>query len=157
MMNTRIILVVLFAALLSACAARPSTQNLEPADNADNGDIDARIAYYEKKIENHPTAALVNARLGSLYLQKAKETHNVDWLRKARDRSGKSINIQPSLEAYRTMAAICNFAHQFACAVEWGQKAVRTNSQDFVSVALLADSYLRTGKAELAIETLSPK
>jgi tetratricopeptide (TPR) repeat protein len=156
-MNTRNILIVLSVALLSACAARSSTQSLELADTADNGDIDARIAYYEKKIENHPTAALASARLGSCYLQKAKETHKVDWLRKARDITGKSIAIQPSLEAYRTMAAICNFAHQFACAAEWGQKAVRTNSQDFVSVALLADAYLRTGKPELAIETLSPK
>jgi len=65
--------------------------------------------------------------------------------------------MQPSLEAYRTMAAICNFAHQFACAVEWGQKAVRTDSQDFVSVAILADGYLRTGNPDLALETLNPK
>jgi tetratricopeptide (TPR) repeat protein len=147
--------IVLYMALLSACAAsKPSTQNLEPADN-DN--IDARIAFYEKKIADHPTVAAAHAKLGVSYLQKAKETHNVDWLQKAREATGKSIEIQPSLEAYRTMAAICSFAHQFACAVEWGQKAVRTYSQDFVSAAILADGYLRTGKPELAIETLTLK
>jgi tetratricopeptide (TPR) repeat protein len=146
---------LLYLALLSACAAsKPSTQNLEPADN-DN--IDARIAFYEKKIADHPTVAAAHAKLGVCYLQKAKETHNVDWLQKAREATGKSIKIQPSLEAYRTMAAICSFAHQFACAVEWGQKAVRTYSQDFVSAAILADGYLRTGKPELAIETLNLK
>jgi tetratricopeptide (TPR) repeat protein len=146
---------VLYTALLSACAAsKPSTQNLEPADN---DTIDARIAYYEKKIADHPTVAAAHAKLGVSYLQKAKETHNVDWLQKAREATKKSIKIQPSLEAYRTMAAICSFAHQFACAVEWGQKAVRTYSQDFVSAAILADGYLRTGKPELAIETLTLK
>jgi tetratricopeptide (TPR) repeat protein len=148
-------ILVLYMALLSACAAsKPSPQNLEPADS-DN--IDARIAYYEKKIEEHPTVAAAHAKLGVCYLQKAKETHNVDWLQKAREATGKAIKIQPSLEAYRTMAAICSFAHQFACAVEWGQKAVRTYSQDFVSAAILADGYLRTGKPELAIETLNLK
>ncbi|MBO0723042.1 MAG: hypothetical protein J2P41_19615 [Blastocatellia bacterium] len=106
---------------------------------------------------DHPTVALAFARLGACYLQKGKATHNVDWIRKARETTTKSIEMQPSLESYRTMAAICNFVHQFACAVEWGQKAVRTYSQDFVSVALLADGYVRTGKPELALETLNPK
>jgi tetratricopeptide (TPR) repeat protein len=148
-------ILILYIALLSACAAsKPSPQNLEPADN-DN--TDARIAFYEKKIADHPTVAAAHAKLGVSYLQKAKETHDVDWLRKAREAIGKSIEIQPSLEAYRTMAAICSFAHQFACAVEWGQKAVRTYSQDFVSAAILADGYLRTGRPELAIETLNLK
>jgi tetratricopeptide (TPR) repeat protein len=149
---------VLYVALLSACAAsKPSPQNLEPADPADNDNIDARIAYYEKKIADHPTVAAAHAKLGVCYLQKAKETHNVDWLQKAREATERSIKIQPSLEAYRTMAALCSFAHQFACAVEWGQKAVRTYSQDFVSAAILADGYLRTGRPELAIETLNLK
>jgi tetratricopeptide (TPR) repeat protein len=148
-------ILILYVALLSGCAAsKPSPQNSEPADN-DN--IDARIAFYEKKITDHPTVAAAHAKLGVSYLQKAKETHDVDWLRKAREATEKAIKIQPSLEAYRTMAAICSFAHQFACAVEWGQKAVRTYSQDFVSAAILADGYLRTGRSELAIETLNLK
>jgi tetratricopeptide (TPR) repeat protein len=148
-------ILILYVALLSACASSQSSpRDLEPADN-DN--TDARIAFYEKKIADHPTVAAAHAKLGVSYLQKAKETHDVDWLRKARESTEKAIKIQPSLEAYRTMAAICSFAHQFACAVEWGQKAVRTYSQDFVSAAILADGYLRTGKPELAIETLNLK
>jgi tetratricopeptide (TPR) repeat protein len=146
---------ILYVALLSGCtSSKSSPRDLEPADN-DN--IDARIAFYEKKIADHPTVAAAHAKLGVSYLQKAKETHDVDWLRKAREATEKAIKIQPSLEAYRTMAAICSFAHQFACAVEWGQKAVRTYSQDFVSAAILADGYLRTGRPELAIETLNLK
>jgi len=78
-------------------------------------------------------------------------------VQKSRAAVQQSIDIQPSLEAYRTMAAICGFAHQFACAVEWGEKAVRTYSRDFVSVAILADSYLRTGKPEVALKTLDLK
>jgi tetratricopeptide (TPR) repeat protein len=150
--------VILFlrVAMLSTCAAsQPTPGDIEPADNDNN--IDARIAFYEKKIADHPTVAAAHAKLGVSYLQKAKETHDVDWLRKSREATEKSIGIQPSLEGYRTMAAICSFAHQFACAVEWGQKAVRTYSQDFVSAAILADAYLRTGRPELAIETLNLK
>lgn len=150
-----VVTLVLYAALLSGCAAsQPTPGDLDPADN-DN--IDARIAFYEKKITDHPTVAAAYTKLGVSYLQKAKETHDVDWLRKSREATEKSIGIQPSLESYRTMAAICSFAHQFACAVEWGQKAVRTYSQDFVAAAILADGYLRTGRPELAIETLDLK
>jgi tetratricopeptide (TPR) repeat protein len=154
-LRVSVAILILYVALLSGCAAsEPSSQNPEPADT---DQIDARIAFYEKKIADHPTVAAAHAKLGVSYLQKAKETHDVDWLRKAREATERSIKIQPSLEAYRTMAAICSFAHQFACAVEWGQKAVRTYSQDFVSAAILADGYLRTGRPELAIESLNLK
>jgi tetratricopeptide (TPR) repeat protein len=146
-------LLLLYFALLSACSAA----NRPVRDPADSDDLDARIAYYEKKIEEHPTVAAAHAKVGVGYLQKAKETHNVDWLQKARRATQKSIEIQASLEAYRTMAAICSFAHQFPCAVEWGKKAVRTRPQDYVSVAILADAYLRTRNPELALETLNLK
>jgi tetratricopeptide (TPR) repeat protein len=155
-MNTRRILAAMCLALLSACAASKSPSQLtEPNDS--NESVDAKIAYYEKRIESHPTVAALRAKLGLCYLQKAKETHDVDWLKKARAAIQQSIDIQPSLEAYRAMAGICGFAHQFACAVEWGEKAVRTYSRDFVSVAILADSYLRTGKPDLALKTLDLK
>jgi tetratricopeptide (TPR) repeat protein len=152
-MNIRRIMAATCLALLSACAASKSpSQFSEPNDS-----IDAKIAYYEKRIESHPTVASLRAKLGLCYLQKAKETHNVDWLGKSRVAIQQSINIQPSLEAYRAMAAICGFAHQFACAVEWGEKAVRTYPRDFVAVAILADGYLRTGKPDLALKTLDLK
>jgi tetratricopeptide (TPR) repeat protein len=153
MMNTLRILATICLGLQSACASSKSQSQLpEP-----NESTDAKIAYYEKRIESHPTVAALRAKLGLYYLQKAKETHNVDWVQKSRAAVQQSIDIQPSLESYRTMAAICGFAHQFACAVEWGEKAVRTYSRDFVSVAILADSYLRTGKPELALKTLDLK
>ncbi|HKX26233.1 MAG TPA: hypothetical protein VJ302_00945, partial [Blastocatellia bacterium] len=149
-MNTRIFPVVVCMVWLSACStSKPAPANLESSDN-----LEAKIAFFEKKIESHPTVAAAHAKLGGYYLQKAKETHSVDWLQKARASVQQSIKIQPSLEAYRINAAICGFAHQFACAVEWGQKAVRTYSHDFVSVAILADSYLRTGQSDLALKTL---
>jgi tetratricopeptide (TPR) repeat protein len=155
-MNTRHILAAMCLALLSACAASKSpSQFTEPNDSNDS--IDAKIAYYEKRIESHPTVAALHAKLGLCYLQKAKETHNVDWLGRSRAAIQQSIKIQPSLEAYRAMSAICGFAHQFACAVEWGEKAVRTYSRDFVAVAILADGYLRTGKPDLALKTLDLK
>jgi tetratricopeptide (TPR) repeat protein len=152
-MNTRRILAATCLTLLSACAAAKSpSQSPGPNDS-----IDAKIAYYEKRIEGHPTVAALHAKLGLCYLQKAKETHYVDWLLKSRAAIQQSINLQPSLEAYRAMSAVCAFAHQFACAAEWAEKAVRTHPRDFVAVAILADSYLRTGKPDLALKTLDLK
>ncbi len=115
---------------------------------------DAVIAFYERKLEQHPGLFSGFAALGSAYLDKARETHDVTWLAKSRTATARSLEIQPNINALTTMAAICNFTHRFACGLEHATKAARINPDESSLLSLHVEAHLGLGQIDEADKLL---
>jgi tetratricopeptide (TPR) repeat protein len=117
-------------------------------------DVDARIDFYVKKLSEHPRLFAVYTQLGAAYLEKARETHDPAFLARGRDAVKHSVAIQPNFPAFKVMAGLCNFAHQFECALEWGRRAAVANPADRAVTALLVEAYMGLGRYEDAAKLL---
>jgi tetratricopeptide (TPR) repeat protein len=129
-----------------AAEAAPSTES--PAAP------EVRIRFYEAKLKEHPTLFAGHAELGAAYLDKARETHDVSWLAKARASLERSLELQPNPNAFATLAALCNFSHRFACALENAERAARSDPADGRLRALRIEAYLGLGELEKAEQLL---
>jgi tetratricopeptide (TPR) repeat protein len=119
-------------------------------------DVDARIDFYVKKLSEHPRLFAVYTQLGAAYLEKARETDDPTFLARGRDALERSVAIQPNFPAYKVMAGLCNFAHRFECALEWGRRAAAANPTDTDATALLVEAYMGLGRYEDAANLLPP-
>jgi tetratricopeptide (TPR) repeat protein len=116
--------------------------------------VDQVIEFYTQKVRQHPTVFAAHAALGAAYLDKARETHDVQWLGKARAALQRSIELQPDLNAFLTMAALCNFSHRFACALEYADRAARAHPGDASLLPLRVEAYLGLGQLDAAQKLL---
>jgi tetratricopeptide (TPR) repeat protein len=82
-----------------------------------------RIRYYAVRLAESPRLYPLLTRLGLAYLDRARETHDPVWLPKAREAVTGALSVQENFESLLAMAAIENFAHRFAEAVRWGERA----------------------------------
>lgn len=144
--RARCVVFCLALILLGSCASRGRPRS----------DVDAQIDFYVKKLSEHPRLYPVYAQLGAAYLDKARETHDPSFLARGRDAVERSLAIQPSLQAFKVMAGLCNFAHRFETALEWGRRAAAANPSDTVVTALLIESYMGLGRYEEAAKLLPP-
>jgi hypothetical protein len=112
--------------------------------------VEQVIEFYEKKVQEHPTVFAAHAALGSAYLDKARETHEVQWLIKARAAAQRSIELQPNINAFLTMASICNFAHRFACGLEYAQRAALSYPAEASLLPLRVEAHLGLGQLDAA-------
>ena len=117
-------------------------------------DADARIDFSLKKLSEHPRLFAVYTQLAAAYLDKARETHDPTFLAKGRDAVERSVAIQPNVPAFTVMAALCNFAHGFDCALEWGRRAAAANPADTAVTAFLVEAYMGLGRYEEAAKLL---
>jgi tetratricopeptide (TPR) repeat protein len=107
-------------------------------------------------VREHPKVFAAFAALGSAYLAKARETHEAEWLVKARTAIERSLKIQPNLNALVTMAEICNFGHRFACGLEFAKRASQTIPLDPRLLPLRVEAHLGLGQLEAAAKLLEP-
>ncbi len=119
-------------------------------------DSDARINYYTKKVAHDPQLYPVYVQLASTYLDKACDTHDPDYLKKARSALECSMEIQPSFEAFKTMGAVCCFAHRFDEALQWEKRADEAWPADTRVTALMVEAYMGLGQYEAAKNLLPP-
>ncbi|HEX9743547.1 MAG TPA: tetratricopeptide repeat protein [Nitrospiraceae bacterium] len=109
-----------------------------------------------KKLSEHPRLFAVYTQLAAAYLDKARETHDPTFLTRGRDAGERSVAIQPNVLAFNVMAGLCNFAHRFECALEWGRRAAAANPTDTAVTALLVEAYMGLGRYEDAAKLLPP-
>ena len=116
---------------------------------------DAKIEYYDKKLAADPRLYPVYVQLAAAYLDKARETHDPTYLPMARQAVQKSLDIQPTLDAFQTMAAICNYSHRFEEAIAWGKRGTESTPQDTSIIAALVESHLGLGQITEAEQLLA--
>ena len=115
---------------------------------------DTAIEFYEAKLKQHPTLFAAHAALGAAYLDKARETHDVQWLAKGRNALNRSLELQPNLNALLSMAALCNFSHRFACGLEFAERAERAHPGDAALLPLRVEAQLGLGKLDAAAKLI---
>lgn len=119
-------------------------------------EVDARIHYYLEKVSNHPRLYPAYAQLAQAYLEKARDTHDPTFLRKARENLRRSIDIQPNFQAFKIFTALCNFSHRFEEALVWGARAAEGSPNDTAVTAMLVEASLGLGRYAVAKKLLPP-
>ena len=118
-----------------------------------------RVAYYARRVSEHPRLYPVQVQLAEAYFDRAGETHDPSFLRKARESVDRSLSIQPSFEAFLLQARIAAYAHRFEAALDWaaraGSSAVYPN--DPAVTAVTVEALLGLGRAEEARRLLPPE
>ena len=143
----RILCTLIFLPVLPIGCSRPVP--LRPG-------FDERIQYYSDKIDTYPRHCPAYAQLAVAYLDKARQTHDPTCLKKARQALRQSLEIQPNFQAFKTMAAVCNFAHRFEEALRWAKRAAEAAPDDTAVTAMLVEAYLGLGRYGDA-ETILPQ
>jgi tetratricopeptide (TPR) repeat protein len=109
-----------------------------------------RIDYYRQRVAAHPKHYPAYARLGRAWLDRAQETYDPADLAAARKALRRSLEIQPSFEALRDLAATANYAHRFEEALNWCDQAADAAPQDKSVLAMQVEALLALGRREEA-------
>lgn len=113
-------------------------------------EIDRQIHFYTSKISDDEENFAVYSQLATAYIEKGKLDQDPYWLRKAEQALQKSLAIQPNFHAYKVMAVLNHYRHQFQSAIRWGERAHAAWPQDSSIVALLVEANLALGKHKQA-------
>lgn len=119
-----------------------------------SSDWDAAIGFYRQKVARDPRLYPAYAQLGASYLARARVTLDPTDVAAAREALDRSVQIQPSFAAYKTMAAVSNFSHRFNDAIRWAQRAHEASPEDGAVTAQLVEAYLGLGRIDDAAALL---
>jgi tetratricopeptide (TPR) repeat protein len=100
-------------------------------------------------------------QLGLAYLDRAREAHDPVWLAKAREAEATALRLQDNFESLMAMAAIQNYAHRFADAITWCERAAAASVNgpwipDPAVSAALVEAYVGLGRADEAGALITP-
>lgn len=146
--------------LLAVCLITGACADSAPADV---GGANKKIAYYKRKIADYSRHYPAHTMLGAAYLERARESGDPADIELARQSVRKSIEIQPSFQAFKTYALIEGFAHRFEESLSWAEKASLAavySEPDSELVAIMTDAYLGLGRdneAEKLVESIREK
>ncbi|HET7772125.1 MAG TPA: tetratricopeptide repeat protein, partial [Chloroflexota bacterium] len=116
------------------------------------------IEQMQKRISANPAdpvAYAAYANLGSLYLQKARETGDPSFYASAEQALRKSLELDGSNPlAAVTMGGLQLARHEFVAALEWGDKAVALAPYAHVAHGIRGDALVELGRYDEAIEAV---
>lgn len=116
---------------------------------------DTQIEALQEQLRLHPNDWQAYSQLGLAYLQKARETGDPTYYQKTDQALEKALSLEP--EDYASISAKGALAlarHDFASALEWGEKARQINPDRTYAYGVIADAQIELGRYEEAIETL---
>lgn len=116
--------------------------------------VQARIDFYTRQVARYPKHYTAQALLADAYLDRARSSHDPADLTRAQSLLERSLSIQASFEAYRTLTALANFRHRFADALRWGRMAAEALPSDTGVTALRVEAHLGLGEVEQAQKLL---
>ncbi|HEX2914394.1 MAG TPA: tetratricopeptide repeat protein [Chloroflexia bacterium] len=126
-----------------------------PVAPASSSLTDSQIATYQQKSRTSPNDPQAFSNLGLAYLQKARETGDPTYYTKAEGVFNKSLELDPSnADAMGGLGSLELSRHQFAKALEWGQKAHNLRPQTAYHVGVMADALVELGRYDEALETI---
>jgi tetratricopeptide (TPR) repeat protein len=120
-----------------------------------NASTDALIQSLQERLKANPSDWQSYSQLGLAYLQKARETGDPTYYQKTEEALDKALAVQPSDYASTSAkGALALARHDFAAALEWGEKARQINPDRTYAYGVIADAQIELGQYEEAIETL---
>jgi tetratricopeptide (TPR) repeat protein len=108
----------------------------------------------QSKVQRTPKDATAYSALGAAFLQRARETGDVEDFQLAEQALQKSLDLDnadfAAEPAFSTMAAVCMGEHRFSDAVTYAQNALALGSGDLSSFAIVGDANADMGEYERA-------
>jgi tetratricopeptide (TPR) repeat protein len=163
----RVLLLVFITALIILASWRlASTQGLSLhrqdvygylADSASrtNASTDKLIQDLQERLKANPEDWQSYNELGLAYLQKARETGDPTYYQKTEEALDKALSFQPDdYASISAKGALALARHEFALALEWGQKAKQLNPDRVYAYGVIADAQIELGRYAEAVETL---
>jgi tetratricopeptide (TPR) repeat protein len=119
------------------------------------GSLDAAIASLESRLEAAPDDWQASAALGIAYVQQARVTADPSAYPIAEVSLRRSLNLQPNgnADALVGLGTLAAARHDFASALRWGRRAVRTAPFDADAYGLLGDALLELGRYRAAFRS----
>ncbi len=119
-------------------------------EEPDSTQADYEIRMWEARLKRDPEDGVSPCNLGVAYLQKARESGDFSYYRKAEDAFKTSLKITPGFrQAEISLAIALNSQHRFKEAIPLAQKAYGTLA-DAGAAGVLGDALLETGQADEA-------
>jgi tetratricopeptide (TPR) repeat protein len=120
----------------------------------DDGVTDRAIAQYQARAFHSPNVANYDG-LGAAYLQKGRETSDLNYFDMAEKSLAKALELTSSWDVAAAsplthMAAVCMAEHRFADAASYAKQAIAAGAGDPQPFALLGDAYTDVGDYESA-------
>jgi tetratricopeptide (TPR) repeat protein len=146
----------LFAATIAWTQESPSAKQENQSVNQESSSVKKptstaeKIEYYQKQVEKHPKHYPAYARLGRAWLEKARKTYDPAALADARKALQRSLEIQPSYEAFYYSAEVASYSHRFEEALEWCRKAAEAYPEDKSVLAIRVDALMALGRRDEA-------
>jgi tetratricopeptide (TPR) repeat protein len=117
--------------------------------------LDAAIASLESRLEAAPEDWQASAALGIAYVQQARVTADPSAYPIAQAALRRSLALRPNdnADALIGLGTLAAARHDFATALRWGRRAVRTAPFDADAYGLLGDALLELGRYRAAFRT----
>jgi len=136
-----------------------SFANLDPfasdASSRTNASIDTQIRMLQDQLRSHPEDWQAYSQLGLAYLQKARETGDPTYYQKTEEAIDKALASNPDdYASISAKGALALARHDFASALEWGERAKQINPNRSYAYGVIADAQIELGHYAEAIQTL---
>jgi tetratricopeptide (TPR) repeat protein len=145
--------------LLTLSSAAAWSQTL-PSDSergnrvATLSETDQQIQTLQDRVKKSPDDYAGYDGLGATFLQKARETGDIDYYNLAEQTLNKALTLAPqdfhAADPFIHMALVCMGEHRFIDALGFAQKAIATGSGNLAAFAVEGDAYTDIGDYELA-------
>ncbi|HSL31580.1 MAG TPA: tetratricopeptide repeat protein [Anaerolineales bacterium] len=165
--STRVFILVLAVAVViflswRLSSARELSSSLEDvygylADSSARtpASTDTLIRTLQERLRTNPDDWQSYSQLGVAFLQKARETGDPTYYQRTEEALDKALSLQPSdYVSISAKGALALARHDFAAALEWGEKAKQINPGRTYAYGVVADAQVELGRYEEAIETL---
>jgi tetratricopeptide (TPR) repeat protein len=120
-----------------------------------NTSTETVIETLQERLRKHPDDWQAYSQLGVAFLQKARETGDPSYYQKTEQAIDRALALQPSdYVSIGAKGALALARHDFAAALEWGEKAKQLNPGRTYAYGVVADAQVELGRYEEAIETL---
>jgi tetratricopeptide (TPR) repeat protein len=148
----------ILCSLVCLLAAPPLFAQTEESASARYRDVktaqlqaDARIAAYEKLLQQSPADPKIQAGLAEAFIQKLRETTDFAYLNRASALVHKMLAADPkSYDAIRLRIEIETHRHNFPKAAELARELTERNPSDTGSLGMLGDSLMEQGDYDAA-------
>lgn len=115
---------------------------------------DKTLTQLQDGLKAKPNDAGTYAQLGSLYMQKARETGDPSYYTKAEGAVKKALELMPENNVLGAvvMGGLHMARHDFEAALTWGEKAREMAPRSYAIYGIIGDAHIEMGRYDAAID-----
>jgi tetratricopeptide (TPR) repeat protein len=133
-------------ALRSQAGSEPISSLTQPQTSTD-----LLLERLQEQLRSYPADQEAYLKLGSAYLQKARETGDPSFYAKGEEALLKARELDPdSAQAMTLLGAVALGRHEFQKALEWAERSLEINPSYAAAYGVLGDAQVELGRYEAA-------